>query len=284
MCYGGLNVDTKDLLTQLNQYEDRIVAFIDVLGFKEMVRRSFDPSTSKTDVENFNHIKQILGIIHKTFDFDEVLKDRWDVSLFSDSVIITFPIFKNSEVFNILILLLHLNMELIGEKIVCRGAIVRGFCYHKNSIVFGPAVVQAIENEKKAEFPRIIVDKDVLKTGVEYPAPQNSSEDEYQSLKHIVRKDTDGEYFINYFDVALYELDDYQYGFIEYINWLKLVIIDNISNNHDQKVLKKYYWMRDKYNDLFKPILTRENIERLKRDIPELYDEVGTLSFIDVSN
>lgn len=174
---------------EINHYEERVVAFIDILGFSDLVNQSFNSDTNETIIDGFNKIKRTLEVIRESFEIRQIYEEiSWDVSLFSDSIIISFPINQRSRVFDILLALIHLTVDLLKDKIVCRGAIVRGFCYHDEKMVFGPAIIEAVRLEKKGTYPRIIVEQHVLQTGVEYHAMQNTREDEYKYISEMIKK------------------------------------------------------------------------------------------------
>ncbi|MCB0503829.1 MAG: hypothetical protein KDD32_14200, partial [Bacteroidetes bacterium] len=79
------------------KYEDRIVAFIDILGFKSHLNKT----TLKKDnqlIDNENKIKELneaLLLARKVLDIDrpdsEKITKEKIVTQFSDSIVISFP-------------------------------------------------------------------------------------------------------------------------------------------------------------------------------------------------
>lgn len=263
------------------QYSERIVAFIDILGFGKMVEQSYDSDQGKTNTDHLRKIVAALETVHGVFNPDTPVCRNWEITLFSDSAIVSFPYNAPSEVFHILLSLLHMNMELLRIGVVCRGAIVKGMCYHNNNVVFGPAVNEAYQLEsKESKNPRIIIERSVLRAGVEYHARHNSPEDEQESIRSLVElDDSDNWYFLNYFSNAPPETSNTYEEFI-YILTLKQVIETGLSER-DKKIFGKYHWMRTQFNQQFKDTLDPNNIQRMKNDLPELEEIIDKITAIE---
>jgi hypothetical protein len=51
---------------------------------------------------------------------------------------------------------------LVGAGFLCRGAICTGLLYHDADLLFGPAFIRAVEQEKATVYPRIAVDQQTV--------------------------------------------------------------------------------------------------------------------------
>ena len=128
-------------------YQDRAVAFIDILGFKNLVAQ-----------EKVSTILKAMEIIRSKVDLVSGTKGSpIETSQFSDSLILSAPNDGNG-----IIHLVHfaalLTSELFLHGIWCRGAITSGKMRHKGSVAFGPALIDAIEMEGRlAIYPRILI-------------------------------------------------------------------------------------------------------------------------------
>jgi len=220
-------------------------------------------------------------LIIEIADKDSPMNKNREITQFSDSIIISFLINEKSEVFHTLIELLHLTMELLRYGFVIRGGISLGKCFHNNTRVFGPAIIKAVELEKKAENPRIIIEKKVLKKGCENHANHHRLEDEYSYLMDLVKQDDDGEWYLNYFSPALNEVDNVSNQFY-YIENLKSFIQNNLDKycNNDY-VLKKYEWMKKKYNEMINLMKSKANIDRFKDSEPKIAVWLESVSVIN---
>lgn len=130
-----------------NNYGDKVVAFIDILGFEEIVNSSIREDNS-TSQKGLSLILDTMKIFHTTWDNSFGEGKNKDVTLFSDSAIISFDLKAPSEVFYTLIELLHLTLELLRIGVLIRGGISVGKCIHNQSMVFGPGVNRAVRMEK----------------------------------------------------------------------------------------------------------------------------------------
>ena len=141
-------------------YETRIVTFLDVLGFKHIISETVKPSEGNPSFS----VKQLALIFNK---IDAIISDNTDSSQcarFSDSIVIiqkSSPKYE-SNYFN---LIRDIQLLLLREGILVRGAMVKGDIYYNQSgtyfDMFGPAIVRAVELEKQAVYPRVIVDGSV---------------------------------------------------------------------------------------------------------------------------
>lgn len=72
-------------------YEERIVLFLDILGFKELI----ESSAKKT--EEIDKIKKAIHTIREVFDITNTTRER-TVTQFSDSIVVSFLTNENGEV------------------------------------------------------------------------------------------------------------------------------------------------------------------------------------------
>jgi hypothetical protein len=169
------------------EYEDRIVAFIDVLGSSELITKS------ESDVDCLQRVNKLV-----TTDklFERFMKHLpfAAADFFSDSFILSMP------VENALYLLRecgYLCRHLLLQGFPCRGAITIGPLYHRDRIVVGPALVRAYQLEQGvAIYPRVVLDA----KAVEYWADECSSESAHPHLLSLVKRDRDGQKFLDIFN------------------------------------------------------------------------------------
>jgi len=108
-------------------YEDRIVCFLDVLGFKELVNATVRPDSS-VDEAKVAAIAKALNTIRRAMDVDNPTKlvDGMQVTQFSDSIAFSFPANENTAVFHALLQIVWVQLELVDHGILVRGAIKCG--------------------------------------------------------------------------------------------------------------------------------------------------------------
>ena len=145
------------------QYQDRVVAFLDILGWKNAV------------LSEGNHVVKMLGktlaqLQGVTSHFNSLRKllpedQKWPgdpvMTQFSDCLV--FSAESNSHgreaVQNALFIL---TSNLIQFGFLLRGGITRGPVFHDSGLVYGPALIEAYELEsKEASAPRVILSKEL---------------------------------------------------------------------------------------------------------------------------
>jgi hypothetical protein len=135
-------------------YEDRYCAFIDILGFRNLLRglRGSQDAVALRDIMRRIHAPASASTVNWSIDFR--------AQSISDAVAIsTTPL----GLLNILEAIEALAVDLLREGYFIRGALVRGNLYHDEKMVFGEALGRAYELESSiARFPRVIISKEVM--------------------------------------------------------------------------------------------------------------------------
>jgi len=272
-----------------DKYEMRVTAFIDILGFKEHIKSSVD--------NKGNDVTDKIELIHSAY---QTIRDVWDldapqsnnllrvdkkskiITTFSDSLVISFKLDGESEIFFTLLELKWMLMRLVYKGILCRGAVTYGKLYHDEKMLFGPALVDAYTFESKvALYPRIILEKSIIDLATVSGRHSPSEEKEY--IENLLQKDSDGMYYIDFFMKAQSELDDPTYDFPTYIDTLSDLIrlgLNVYKMKPDVKI--KYLWLKERYNDLVQVCNNKKNIEFLKKSgETELADYYSSLKKIN---
>jgi hypothetical protein len=227
-------------------YEERVICFIDILGFKHLVDSTInsdgEEEKSKTDllILAFKQIRYLLDI-----DQPETREGN-EVTQFSDSIVLSFPYNTESGVFHALLSILWVQMALVNNEILCRGAMVRGKLLHTPKYLFGPGLVNAYLLESKASlYPRVILDQDIIDLGVAAHAKHHRPEHEKESIMNLVKKDSDGMYYIDYITSGQSELNDPYFDYPEYLYKLQQIVTNGIISR-DPSIVVKYQWIREK--------------------------------------
>jgi len=246
----------------MKNYENRVVLFLDILGFKNIIDKTYNSSTDDDIPTNIFELYDVL--LSMTNDFvTNNKKTSKVVTQFSDSIVISFKEDENEGIFILFDEIQNLIIKLLSKKIICRGAISYGKLIHTKDIIFGPALVDAYETETKAAmYPRVILDKSIIDIGKKYHSYRGKKFDnetvnnilEYLTTENL-QKDTDEKYYIDYFISVVRNKNEIQL-IKNHIENLRLIIINGLKyKSPDLKV--KYGWMKNKYNvmvDYFKKV------------------------------
>jgi len=161
-------------------YEERYCAFVDILGFGDLVKGEASPI----------RIHALLKQIHAPHAGNEERTKESDFKAqnISDAVALsTVAISVGLE--HLFYVLEDLATNLLFNGYFVRGAIAKGNLYHDDKMVFGPALVDAYTLETTiADYPRIMVPRVVFKDA------QNVWDKGYK--KHI-RQASDGPFHVH---------------------------------------------------------------------------------------
>lgn len=256
-------------------YENRVTAFIDLLGFKDLLSKTIDNKNNDVP-EEIDKIYEAYRSIREVWNLDEkdstrgkrVPKDSKMITTFSDCLVISFRTEEESGVFYTLLELKWMIMRLIYKGILCRGAITHGKLIHTPEVLFGPALAEAYLLESKAAlYPRVILHKDIIDIGKMNRVNRHSSDKEREYVESLLEKDTDGMYYIDYFIKAAEELDDPLYDFPEYLNALGGHIRKGLmgsSSIYKSDIKVKYRWMKERYNQTIEKVQDQHFIKHLR--------------------
>lgn len=92
------------------KYEDRLVAFIDILGFKNLVGETVDAKGIE-NTDKIAHLYESYEIIQKNWSDAQGLSESKRVTIFSDCIVVSVKISETSQIFWTLIEIKHLIMQ-----------------------------------------------------------------------------------------------------------------------------------------------------------------------------
>lgn len=167
------------------EYEERIVAFLDILGFKNRIAETH---VDKSKVGGVYSVLTFLGAFgdngKNDWSVDKILNSlpfvkntiddeikKYDITkitkivnctCFSDSIVVSVPYDNKNihyRIFSVIANLLLIGGRLLQGGVLLRGGVTIGKIIHKtNSVVMGPAMIEAYEMEcKEAVYPRVIL-------------------------------------------------------------------------------------------------------------------------------
>ena len=235
-------------MTNIN-YQLRYIAFLDLLGFKDMVKQS----AVSQDVLNtiYRALSYIGDIQHDNYNGMLPMADLGkQVTAFSDSIVISYDASMPGGGFHVLMDLVYICNDLLGIGIPVRGGVTVGQLIHDERKCFGPAMVEAYYMESQmAIYPRIIINPNVFEYDLFRPGEANTIEYEAEYLKGIIKNDCrDGQFFLDY--MKQFNEFDEPAVYDGYIWRTREFIIRNLNMYaNDKKLYSKYEWLRWYYNE-----------------------------------
>lgn len=247
-----------------------VVAFVDILGYQKMVLEAENTGRSyeflltihRALSESLGHLIGGIGEIDDPFD-----KDFYRVKIFTDNIIIGYPVFDDaeSELGRIFSSLAFFQLSMVNQGFFLRGAISIDNLYIDEHIVYGKGLIDSYLGEsKKARDPRIILTETAslaVKQHIEYYAQPSFA----PQTKHILL-DSDGQFFLNYSHsifIATPERDPYYDELVAH----KKVIEKKLQDFRDQPLLwSKYSWAAN-YHNYFCDLHDDWILEEIKVDL-----------------
>jgi hypothetical protein len=137
------------------QLSSHFVAFIDLLGFSEMVRADCESS----------HAPKFLELLHEAhLRAATIFGKDLDAGLtqFSDSIVLSRP-FDLSALSSFIASIAAWQRSLLLDGLLCRGGITFGKHFVKDRFLFSKGLIDAYYLEStQAKFPRIVVSENLL--------------------------------------------------------------------------------------------------------------------------
>jgi len=250
------------------KYENRLVAFIDILGFKEIVKESKD-NTDKINLlySVLNYLKDWetsenwdLKLIEIEEDAQKKGVDNFDITgktnstSFSDSIVVSVKIDDNvNEMTSTLISNLgYIGAILLEQGLLFRGGLTIGNIVHNEfGTVFGQGLIDAyLLESNSAKYPRIILSDKLIKL-LNYPL--ETKRNRYPYHQYIKRFDDGcvGIHQMIYYQVVQNSTAITQEKLLESLDKVRKVIIAGLDLSFEKtNVYEKYQWLANQYEKL----------------------------------
>jgi hypothetical protein len=258
----------------LGDYDERYCLFLDILGFQLHVDETIRPKKGTKRPMTFPRLKAALNHISEGVYYRDAVEvagklrsTSRQVTQFSDAVVVSY--LKNEPngvgVSSILMDVHKLQLDLASRGILLRGAVTSGPLYHDQDFVFGPALNEAVALEKLANYPRVILDGEILdEAGLRRSPPPEYS----RSISSMATEDFDGMYYVDYFNVHPDDFNEEWDDLREYLERLR-ELIKSLANKKNPSIKVKHSWLRTKFNLMAEPF-QRTGFKKLGiHDVPD---------------
>lgn len=241
-------------------YDDRYVGFVDVLGFADLVGRSAWDETTQIQLVNAMHAvdpKQIKSRVSKWARPSE----HFGASVFSDSIIL-YDEPSAEGLWSIIGRICTISMKLAQYGTLARGALTRGQLHAsrttRNQIVFGPALVKAVQLEETvAKYPRILIAREPFEDSQRYASEYEWAQELH---KNFLIQDRDGPIHLNVFADLRSDLDspdpDIRDAAVAVSTLIREKVERNLFDNMERpSIFEKYAWFAEEFNRFATPFL-----------------------------
>ena len=219
------------------QYKERYVAFIDILGFKHMVKESlmsnecFDKIVDGMDIFWTEKVSNDLDA-----DFVASLRNGRRITSFSDSIVISYDAKAVDAGYFLLSDLAYITLKLLDRKIMIRGGAAFGKLVHDEKYCFGPAMNAAYYLESSvAVYPRIVLDENYKIYPIKSVNGIKIDENQY------VTTDDDGNRFVDFMQAIAWDAEKC----VEFTERSTKYLDNEYLNTQDGKVRMKNRWLRN---------------------------------------
>ena len=188
------------------EFSEYYVAYFDVLGYKDAFKRSEDvPAKLIESIESsIDLMKKIVFAINDIFSESTKKKPEIEYKIFSDNILICYKDIKDPLSTLFLVSFLRFvatiqRMFFVGSHLIVRGGITKGPLYLTKDFVGGKALIDAVELEGSAVYPRIVVADCILNELNSFKMQNDLFKSMVDaSCRDILVEDTNGKYFLNY--------------------------------------------------------------------------------------
>lgn len=262
------SIDDKEQKRLSGKMELSYVAFLDILGFKNMVMNNSEKVLLT--------LRQIRGFCNQFYGYDrknrgtdkDPMKGIPLVTMFSDSVMITAPtcLWFLHEFVD---LISHLQYFLLTQGVLLRGGIDVGKVFHDNNYLFGKGLVGAYLIECNiSKYPRIVISNRAIKfsqnsidascdyyidDAIKY---NDDSETIFENIEayfthdifEYVTIDKHGIYYLEYLIRGYSETDDEDKE--SHFKCISQTISEGLKTNVES-VREKYVWLDNYFSRVF---------------------------------
>lgn len=188
--------DIKGKRMESIEYKDYYIAFLDILGFKDLVSKK-SCAEILSILEKVKHGYSVVSSCQND-KWEELPNSRKQYTIHNKIISDSICLYVDAQEPNNIILLMFACCLMQYELLKCtppifvRGGITKGCLYSDGNIIFGPGLTQAyLMEEQNARVPRIIVNQNIISQALDVtPEMQDNV---------LIFKDYDEFYVVNYF-------------------------------------------------------------------------------------
>lgn len=213
-------------------YETRYVCYLDILGFRDLVGRM---ETDEPLARKVHSLLTRVGMVGPmTSSARPQTGSAVQFTVFSDSIV-----FSDLTPLNILFLCSTSIATFAEEGVFLRGGVAKGLLFHADQVVYGPAMIDAVELEETASVPRVLLQSQVV-ADLQGERGADTS----------IATDVDSRFFLRPFDglcAAMADLPRYP----EWFHRVRAHIEKGLESAHrqnDSSVVSKYTWLAEQLN------------------------------------
>lgn len=216
------------------EYKEYYVAFLDILGFKEIVNH-------KTCAEIYSLFECIKSGSHTNIVFNGEEIDAFEKiqhKIMSDSIVLYIDASLDDAFFSLLFACQTLQMCLLAREspVLLRGGIACGALFSEADVIFGKGLTEAYLIESNiAKYPRIVFNNSLLEQGRGKRAKISRNLENW-----VLACDQDELNFVNFFG-RIYRFGETDQYLSRILNMCESVL----NNSYEASLREKYLWLKN---------------------------------------
>jgi hypothetical protein len=249
-----------------NTYETRLCAFVDILGFRQLIEESVRrPSLTQNIRDILREVREATPVWERnppvdifarrfertgvkppeaTLKAQEKVKENSKKergTWFSDSLVLSSSL-EGFAIRNLVISLILLSQNMAKSGYYVRGGVSLGLLCHETDMCFGPALISAYDLEKDAQYPRIVFDAEARRT------LDRADASGVRKLASYLREDIDGIAFLHFLgQEALDLLPEFRDEHMSIIRQFLSRQLDSAFAK-DARIKSKLFWLARYFN------------------------------------
>lgn len=262
---------------QDSNYEECVVTYLDVLGFKSHISEKSGEEVRRI-LNRFRRAAQPYRFEDEVHD-EEVARTEAGVEILSDAIVRARAVrgdYRYGVLVHEIMDLRYAQIGCIANGILIRGALTVDYLHLGSDLrgpYFGPGLIRAYEMERKeVVFPRIAVEERVIQRFTNRNDPSlrsevNTYEYEVNFLNDILKEDESGLFFIDYLNAGPDEFDDGYAGLYGFLQRHHSLISRSLESIERPDILRKFTWLKKYHNSCIFDEMKRVELDEFQ---PEL--------------
>jgi len=241
------------------EYKDRLIGFIDILGFSDLLREK-GATLPFLLADIFSEFRREVEFVNQNdamhmFESTQYLQ----VTNFSDCIVFSYPSDFDGALYYLLIRLFYLYRDFAELGFLLRGGVDFGSLFHNAQNLYGPALVSAYNIESKmAVYPRVIISDNAYNWGIQNRPPEHSEKEWRSMIMDFIKLDHDGFRFFNFLNINFksgvsHPISDEQDELEDYFRTIQEAILKLDTKSKEEKhaaLQPKSGWAKNYFNKM----------------------------------
>lgn len=232
------------LISMKIDYPDRIVAFIDILGFRQLVL------TAGENPQGL--LQELTSLLSANVSKKWSESKGFKIKMFSDCICASAP-----NTFSGLIMAIvnisNIQQAFLRRKLLLRGGLSFGRHYESRTLIFSEALIKAYTIESSvAVYPRVVLDESLVQR---FFGNDSGALTPGKTLANcFLQRDSDGKAFVNYFPSVTHSVEIDKKRRIGLERQKELILDARKNHPTDTSIMFKLSWVERYHNFVVKEL------------------------------